>query len=89
MPVRLSSVQLVRFAKVSLRAGASTTVQLSLLAKDLGYWDDGLNGRVVAPARGGWAVDPGEFELVAATDGFGSWAQLGGLHTTVQVLPAP
>ena len=44
MPVRISSIQLVRFDKIELKAGETRTVNIVLDAADLGYWDDGRNG---------------------------------------------
>ena len=40
-PVRLASIQLVRFEKVWIPAGSSVVVEIELVAADLGYWDDG------------------------------------------------
>jgi hypothetical protein len=88
MPVRLSSIQLVRFAKVWLAAGESKTVHVELAARDLGYWDDGMNGTPDVPAGGMWRVDAGLFELYIGTAGFTSWRDPGGLTTTLNVTTA-
>jgi len=86
LPVRLSSIQLARFAKVLLSAGETKEVTIKLAAHDLGYWDDGRNGVEGVPAAGGWRVDPGKFELFVTTDGFKSWKKPSGLAATVKVL---
>ena len=44
MPVRISSIQLVRFDKIELKAGETRAVNIVLDAADLGHWDDGRNG---------------------------------------------
>lgn len=55
-PVRIASIQLVRFSKVFLKAQESKTVTFELDAKDLRYWDDGRNGNPAVGAEGGWVV---------------------------------
>lgn len=55
-PVRIASIQLVRFKKVFLKAQESKTVTIELDAKDLRYWDDGRNGNPAVGAEGGWVV---------------------------------
>jgi hypothetical protein len=83
LPVRISSIQLVRFTKVLLKAGEAKEVEIELKARDLGFWDDGLNGEGTA----GWKVDPGTFNLVLGTMGFTSWQNPVGLKADVVVLP--
>ena len=83
LPVRISSIQLVRFTKVLLKAGEAKEVEIELKARDLGFWDDGLNGGGTA----GWKVDPGTFNLVLGTMGFTSWQNPVGLKADVVVLP--
>jgi hypothetical protein len=78
-PVRIASIQLVRFAKVFLRAGESKHITIGLSARDLGFWDDGRNGNNEVGPEGGWVVDPGVFNLVIGTAGFTSWRQPQGL----------
>ena len=58
--MRISSIQLVRFTKVFLKAGASTQVRIKLDAEDLAYWDDGRNGNTDVGTAGGYVVDPGQ-----------------------------
>jgi len=87
-PVRIASIQLVRFTKVLLRAGESREITIDLDAADLAYWDDGLNGNDDVPPGGGWRVDPGEFNLVVGTAGFTSWRKPDGLLGNVYVLPS-
>jgi len=82
MPVRISSIQLVRFTKVAVPAGKSITTTVILAASDLGFWDDGLND--LGPA--GWKVDPGDFQLTLGTEGFTSWQTPEGLHATITVI---
>ena len=86
-PVRLSSIQLVRFTKVWVPAGGSADVEIELDAADLGYWDDGRNGNPAVGHGGGWVVQPGEYELVLATAGFTSWASPEVRHFPAQFLP--
>jgi beta-glucosidase len=47
--------ELKGFRKVSLAPGETTTVTLSLTAKELSYYD---------PAQQGWVAEPGEFEIL-------------------------
>eukprot|EP00040_Diaphanoeca_grandis_P038707 m.257128 g.257128 ORF g.257128 m.257128 type:complete len:798 (-) comp35003_c0_seq1:1727-4120(-) len=83
MPVRIASIQLVRFTKVFVEAGSSVNISIQLAASDLGFWDDGLNGLGAA----GWKVDPGDFELTIGTAGFTDWSNPEGLLGTLTVLP--
>lgn len=83
MPVRISSIQLVRFTKVFVKAGQSQQVVIKLAAKDLAYWDDGKNGW---GGSEGWTVDKGDFDLVIGTSGYTSWGQPEGLMGTVTVI---
>ena len=87
-PVRISSIQLVRFTKIFLKAGESKNVTIDLAARDLAYWDDGRNGNDAVGPEGGWVVDPGVFNLVIGTAGFTSWQQPQGLLGNVEVVSA-
>lgn len=85
VPVRISSIQLVRFAKVRLGPGESKRVTIHLAAADLAYWDDGRNGSPGVDPAGRWVVDPGRFELFIGTAGFHSWARPEGLGANITV----
>jgi beta-glucosidase len=85
-PVRIASIQLVRFKKVFLKAQESKTVSIELDAKDLRYWDDGRNGNPAVGPEGGWVVDKGLFNLVIGTAGFTSWNNPQGLLGDVEVV---
>ena len=85
MPVRLASMQLVRFTKVFLRPAEAQRVVFTLAAADLGYWDDGRNGNDAVGPEGGWVVDPGLFELFVTTSGFGSVTSPAGLRGSLVV----
>ena len=87
-PVRLGSIQLARFTKVWVRAGETKRVELRLAAQDFAYWDDGQNGTPHVGAQGAWIVDPGEFDLVLSTEGFGGWETPTGLLGHVRVAPS-
>lgn len=85
-PVRVSSIQLIRFTKVFLKAKESAAVTIELAARDLGYWDDGRNGNAEVGPEGGWVVDKGLFQLFVCTSGFTSWKAPGGLLGDVEVV---
>ena len=84
-PVRLASIQLIRYTKIFLKAGESKPIHIDLAAQDLGYWDDGRNGNPDVGPGGAWTVDIGSFELVLGTAGFTSWRNPEGLIGTVEV----
>jgi hypothetical protein len=88
VPIRIASIQLVRFTKIFLRAGETKQVTIQLLASDLRYWDDGRNGNKAVGPKGGWVVDPGLFNIVIGTSGFASWTKPEGLLGELYVLPA-
>ena len=63
-PVRIASIQLVRFTKVFLKAKEAKTVTIELAASDLRYYDDGRNSNDEVGPEGGWVVDKGVFDLI-------------------------
>jgi hypothetical protein len=85
-PVRIASIQLVRFSKTSvMQPGATERIEFELAPSDFEYWDDGRNGTPGVEAAGGWAIAPGDVELVVATAGYGSWDDPTGLKTTIKI----
>jgi hypothetical protein len=85
-PVRIASIQLVRFTKVFLKAKAAKTVTIELAASDLRYYDDGKNSNDEVGPEGGWVVDKGVFNLVIGTAGFTSWTDPLGLKADIEVV---
>ncbi|MBN1657720.1 MAG: glycoside hydrolase family 3 C-terminal domain-containing protein [Anaerolineae bacterium] len=69
--------ELKAFAKVELEPGETRTVQLTLDRDALAYYD---------PARGGWLVEPGEFEVWAG--GSAADIRLSARFTVVESEPA-
>jgi len=67
--------QLRAFRRVTVAAGATTTVELPLAAADLAYWDD---------ARHSWTVEPGPVELLVGTSSAEKDLHL---RTTLEVTP--
>ncbi len=67
--------QLRAFRRVTVPAGATTTVELPLAAADLAYWDD---------ARHAWTVEPGPVELLVGTSSAEKDLRL---RTTLEVTP--
>ncbi len=53
--VKRPNRQLRGFRRISLDPGETASVTIPLKVGDLGFWDD---------ARGGWFVEPGEFEIM-------------------------
>ena len=67
--------QLRAFRRVTVPAGATTTVELPLAAADLAYWDE---------ARHAWTVEPGPVELLVGTSSAEKDLRL---RTTLEVTP--
>ena len=59
------------FAQVELAPGEERRVTVALRVDDLAYWDE---------ARGGWTLEPGAYEVIAARD-----AADAGLRATLRV----
>jgi hypothetical protein len=71
-PVRIASIQLVRFTKVFLKAKEAKAVTIELAASDLRYYDDGRNSNDEVGNEGGWVVDKGVFNLIMYVQHFPS-----------------
>ena len=57
-----------------------------LEAAELRHWDDGRNSNDRVGLAGGWCVDPREFQLFIATDGYGSSVKRAGLRGVLTVV---